>query len=523
MFMGFRKGRNMSARYETIRCYLNDNMHIMLASFALAFLCYGIYLFPVYSIDSHIVFNNSVSTSIYSLFEGGRFVFASLLAFLYFIGISPTSNGFVLNFVGIALIAVCQYIFYKRIFPTDASKEVRTVCYLSSCIVFFNPFFADWFSFSETVPYYQLALMLAMFSSIVLFDEKYGFIKRLLCSLLLLVFSSGIYQPAFNYFVLFSLTFIYIDMFKYLGRKAPESKPPWKKTIYKVVTAFGVYLFVAVFQLVLSLTVIGAHGRVSFSVVQGLRAVLAIQLPLWRLSTVGIDSNLYLLLFLSTFVLFFIYVSRKLYLRIMRWDLPFIFLVFISAIYTTIFIIPTITEGWFAQRLTTMFPAVLSFLAICAVTTIFHYGDLEKFNLPAYIGALLAPLVFVFVVQTARLGIDTHKSNAQDALIIRSVNEKIIRHENENGVEVTNIAVKTNVDYVKWAYPGIFFMFDFNVRSAALPNRVPYMFTTWAGRNFETIDMPEEIYEEHFKGRHWNSFSNEQFIIIDNTLYMYLY
>jgi len=203
---------------------------------------------------------------------------------------------------------------------------------------------------------------------------------------------------------------------------------------------------------------------------------------------------------------------------------PVVLVVFMAAIYISIFIAPLVSEAWLAPRLVSMFPAVLAFLAICTVWTMNCFGNIKQTYLTVVTIALL-PLTVLFLYQTANIGIGTHRVNAMDSLIVRSIEEKIRWHEMETGIAVTNLATKMNPIYTTWGYPGVFVTHDLNVRAWTVRYAIPGMFRVYVNRSLQHIEMPVEVYEQYFmeRGRFWTNFSSDQVVIIGDTVYIYIY
>lgn len=121
---------------------------------------------------------------------------------------------------------------------------------------------------------------------------------------------------------------------------------------------------------------------------------------------------------------------------------------------------------------------------------------------------------------------DTFVSNYEDRRIAEMVGAELDAYEARTGVEVTHIA-KTNDQDPVYVYPEIRYVdSQLGIRSLVVSYNTGYkdLINYATGRHLEAVEMPEDVYAEHFAGKNWQGLDlDEQLVIIGDTAYLAVY
>ncbi len=104
-------------------------------------------------------------------------------------------------------------------------------------------------------------------------------------------------------------------------------------------------------------------------------------------------------------------------------------------------------------------------------------------------------------------------SNKLDKVYADMVYEEITKYEKETGVPVTKLAVVHDA-YTPFSYIGISYTSD-QINERALATVPGPLIEVMTGKKFERIEMPQEVYEQYFKDKDWDSFDPEEQLVIE--------
>jgi hypothetical protein len=116
---------------------------------------------------------------------------------------------------------------------------------------------------------------------------------------------------------------------------------------------------------------------------------------------------------------------------------------------------------------------------------------------------------------------DNYIVGYQDQYTCKQIGEKVEQYEKTTGITVSKIAFYYNE--ISYSYPNVYANGDINIKA---------MYTEWSrlnslnyylNRDFEQTEQSEEIYNQYFKDKQWNYFDDEQIVLIDDTLHIYIY
>lgn len=491
---------------------------IFLGCFLLCLLFYGVFLFPHYAYDTYIVVKSPTPDvtwtwenygALYT--SNGRFTSGLLMCLLAWMGIHPLPTGLFSHLLSILMMAASLFLFFqyvRRFFSTQIGQAAAFLC---SAFVFCNPFFADWFHYTENTPYYCAGL-LGMVVAARLYFAKERLSWRLgLACLFLVVLCAGIYQTLLSFFVLFALVFALL-----LLLRAPAGTPGdmVKRYLATLAPAGGMYIGATLVQLIVRKLLSGS--RSNFMLWENLRTVLYRQPELWLLRAVGIDNVLFAAFFLCGLVCLLLLCFRK---RKDGW-LALLVLVSWGILLLAIFATHIVAEPWLSHRTTVAFPAQLAFCWLPCLALL-EEGKPAATWITKGCCLAAALMLAIFGYATARLGMDIIRTNTLDAQIARSIEQLISTHEEETGTPVTKAALVYD-QQITHAYPGTVAYYDLNIRAWTVPWAALNMMQFYTGRKLAEVEAPEDIkwlmYQED-----WHEYSDEQVLLQGDTAYICVY
>ena len=98
----------------------------------------------------------------------------------------------------------------------------------------------------------------------------------------------------------------------------------------------------------------------------------------------------------------------------------------------------------------------------------------------------------------------------------------ILDHEKETGTEIRKLAWHNDQEYT-WTLPGILGAGNINNRAFSFPWSQREIFPFTVGRRFQIVSFDEEIYQQYFDRKDWDSLSEDQLLFLDDTVYIVLY
>lgn len=176
---------------------------------------------------------------------------------------------------------------------------------------------------------------------------------------------------------------------------------------------------------------------------------------------------------------------------------------------------------WLVPRTISPFFAVFTVIIVLIGYNYVHNG---RAAMPWMETAVVLLLLAANIVGIQGIALDQMKVNRHDKAEAEEIIRRIQEYELESGQSVDTISWKTDSRYT-WTYPEIKYMFmDMNVRAAARSWSVISCIDYYAGRQFNSETMPDEIWLENFQGQEWDSFQPEEQIRFEgNTMYLMVY
>lgn len=173
---------------------------------------------------------------------------------------------------------------------------------------------------------------------------------------------------------------------------------------------------------------------------------------------------------------------------------------------------------WLAQR---TIVAVFSFIAILFIIALYLVKNKKTANF-----VFAAALIFLTlnVVKIKDIGLNHFQVNALDREYAVEIQKNIEMYEADTGITVNNIATANDINPT-YNYWGIkYCKFDTNVRAYVVDWGPVNIIKHYSGRNYNSVEMNQDIYNQYFNEKDWNGFNFEEQAVFDgDTLYLILY
>lgn len=138
--------------------------------------------------------------------------------------------------------------------------------------------------------------------------------------------------------------------------------------------------------------------------------------------------------------------------------------------------------------------------------------------------AVVLLLLTANIVGIQGIALDQITINRKDKVEAEEIVRRIQEYEAESGQSVDTVSWRPDSRYT-WTYPEVKYTFmDMNVRAGARSWSLIGCIEYYAGRQFDSETMPDEIWVANFMGQEWNSFQPEEQIRFDgNKMYLMVY
>lgn len=475
-----------------------------------------LFLFPHFSTDSYLVmFNQEEHIRQSELL--GRPLISILTLILDWFGVNLVRFQVFFTTISIFIMSLAVYLLVDLFFQfkKNASLNVLLILIVSSMVIVFNPFGIEMFTFSFMLPFTSLAVLLIIFS-VRMLSTKINMLS-IVYSIILITASLLLYQGWGALFVPLALIFVFF-------RNQLES-------VYFRVKEFFSIIFIYISACILNLSYIKIIHPLLFSnvsdrtknnvqLMENFKAILKSQYNIW-LSNFEITPK-FTFLFISIIAFIFTcYIICK--TNISKKEKIILVFLCIIVIFSLVFLslAPHLITSivWIVPRSIMPLSALPGLLFLMIV--LFFSTNLKKLTGSFLLGLSLFYFLIVSI-STNAVANDHLLVNKMDQEIARAFLNKIEDYEKEHGINIKKIAV-INDSNPKWIYSNTHAFGDLNVSALNVSWSVPWLFQYVSGRGFEKTEMNKEIFEQNFKNKDWNFFSDEQIYINGDTAYLVMY
>ncbi len=196
-------------------------------------------------------------------------------------------------------------------------------------------------------------------------------------------------------------------------------------------------------------------------------------------------------------------------------------IVYIILVTTVFTIFPQIMQSTasisFVPRSTYAFASIIGLVLAYLCMNV----KLEKISQDILIGILIIYLSLQYI-GFQNIIRDRYILNYMDYNQFLQIQNKVQKYEEETGNKIEKISLYP-AEYVQYSYPNLFVSGDTNLKA---------MFPEWArksyleyyfNRTFTQVEQNQEIYEQYFKDKNWTFFDDEQIVLIEDTMHIYVY
>lgn len=488
------------------------NIFILLGMIAFTFIICFNFLKPHFSNDAYYIASYGYDYYINHFLASNR-IFSALILKIFLILDIPfvkelSIMGIILTFV----MAISWFILYKfviKLIKKESSIIHNILVGTASFLVVFNICTAEGLLFIEvgTMPFGILFAILG--ACILATDKKFKYI----ISLILVTISGLFYQVTSSIFVLLALVLIAI-------KNKGNIKLIIKDTIIigliygfaMIVNFIGVKIWDNVLDNEFSSR---KFTFPSISVIIDTILKFGENILIYN-SGIG-PKYWYFITLIITSIIFIvdIVIKKKDYFEI----LEYVTLIVLSILIPIIPILATPVELQYMEpRMAMCFGSIIGILVIFLLSVV----RVDKNKILLTIVGFIAVLNFIgnsiFLVEAST---STLITNQIDKIIAEQIINEIKKYEENTGKEITAIGGAFDKNYTMY-YSGQPALRCFDVRSLGTGWAVKEVITTYTGKYYENVNVPEEIQKE-FLNKDWNTYDKEQLVFDGNNLYICIF
>ena len=199
--------------------------------------------------------------------------------------------------------------------------------------------------------------------------------------------------------------------------------------------------------------------------------------------------------------------------------LEYVTLIILSIIVPIIPILATPTEAQYIEpRMAMCFGSIIGILVIFLLAVV-------EINKNKYLLIALGSITIINFVLNSIFLIEassaTLVTNRLDHFIAKDIIQEIEKYETTSGEKIKNIGIAFDKQYTMY-YESEPALRCYNVRSMGTSWAVKEVITTFIGRKFANVNVPQNI-KDKFAQKDWDRYSKEQLIFEGENLYICIY
>lgn len=170
-------------------------------------------------------------------------------------------------------------------------------------------------------------------------------------------------------------------------------------------------------------------------------------------------------------------------------------------------------------------PRVLTGLGFLLCVLLIYWANFLSEKQLNYLICFVGILFFINVYFAQSIAINQYATNRIDQEQVFNICYRIRDYEEKNKVKLKKISFCQDLDPLLGYYGNTkYIAWDLNIREFMVNWGQIEIINYYAKRNFEKIDMPEEIYKKYFAKKQWDYYKpEEQLVFIGDTLYICVY
>lgn len=486
------------------------NIFIFLGMLAFTFIICFNFLKPHFSNDAYYVASYGYDYYINHFLASNRIFSALILKIFLILDIPFVKELSIMGIILIFVMAISWFVLYKfviKLIKKESSIIHNILVGTAAFLVVFNICTAEGLLFVEvgTMPF---GILFAILGACVLAtDKKFKYI----ISLILVTISGLFYQVTSSIFVLLALVLIAI-----------KNKGNIKLIIKDTIIIGLIYGFAMIVNFVgvkIWDNVLGNEFRkFTFPSISVIIDTILKFGEIILIYNSGIGPKYWYLITLIIISIIFIVnivIKKKDYFEI----LEYITLIVLSILVPIIPILATPVESQYIEpRMAMCFGSIIGILVIFLLSVVRIDKNKALLSIVGLIAVLnfIGNSIFLVVASTSTL-----ITNQMDKIIAEQIINEIKNYEENIGEEITSIGVAFDKNYTMY-YEGQPALRCFDVRSLGTSWAVKEVITTYTGKGYKNIEVPEEIQKE-FLNEDWNTYDKEQLVFDGNNLYICIF
>ena len=166
----------------------------------------------------------------------------------------------------------------------------------------------------------------------------------------------------------------------------------------------------------------------------------------------------------------------------------------------------------------------MSIGSIVGISFIFLSLLQSDYKILQYIIATIIIGFFAFnTINTIQIFTAHIVTNKIDANIGLAIKYKIEQYEQETENKITKVAYYRDAKHRDYAYGYEKKLYSFTQRAFDNYYCIVEALNYYCDRKFESVKMDTKIYEENFLGKDWDTYSDEQIVFKNDTMYLCTY
>lgn len=499
---------------------------------ALIFVAYGIYVPFHYSSDGWYEYYSyglidGAESGLFAVwpkavavgFSGGRYIKGIVLFLAGLLSKTQWLMSPVVSAMGVCVLAVAGCTAWSGI--TEHRKEGAILPFLCLCVAFCQPFFTDWFQFSECQLVYPLGVFCAIFSAKTAFSTKKGSAINKWCfACLWLLIAAGIYQITMQWFVLMSMVIVVINI---TDGKEENANQLTRHLVFQILFALSIYAVAAAVQLLFTHVLFNSARAASSQTLQGrMWALLQAQKNLWKM--VPYSGNKGSLLFPVVCILSFwastVSVMKAHRSRGVKATQIAAICICTLGFYASIFLPIFFTESWYPQRSVVGFWGIPLLLSLASKEERKRNGNLSIVRMVSVLASSV--MIVINLYSCLLFGSDLYRVNAMDTMRAQLIEEQIETYEAESGQQIRYLAFHYDSAPL-YCYNGIVNSHENNLSAWSASWNPLAIMNLSSGRGYAQRDYSDELYCEQYADQNWDLFSPEQVFFHEETAYIAIY
>lgn len=498
---------------NNIKNYITNNkinIFILFAMISFAYIICFNFLKPHFPLDAYYISAYGYSPYIPTFLASNRMFCALLFKLWIALDISLKKEMIIMGIVLTFVMTISWFILYKcvmKLIKKENSIVYNILIVAASFLVVFNFCTAEGLLFIEdaTMP---LGVFCSILGACMLITNKK---IRYIISLILITIASILYQGTVGIFVLLALVLIAI-----------KNKGNIKLIVKDTIIIGLIYCFVMIFNFVgvkIWSNILNYQSREfefpSISIIintilnYGKKLLIyncGIGPKYWYLST---------LLIISIIFVINIVIKKKDYFEIFEYFV----LITLSVLIPIIPVIVTPVEVQYLEpRMVMCFGSVIGILTIFLVSV----SRIDKNKILLFILTTIAILnfignsIYMIVASTATLNV-----NRIEKIIAEQIINEIDEYEKKTKNEIKGIGIAYDKNYTMY-YNGEPQLICFNVRGFGTSWAIKEIITTYSGKEYKDVTVPENVKEEFLK-KDWDTYNKEQLVFDGENLYICIF